>query len=167
VRLEIFTTLKTAAQQGMIVLLCLEEGGSLFLWKCLHSLTWARSIIAVWRLCHLLSHSSLSCVCIYIYICMACPLPDVPVRICRNRNEQEQTANKKTDTWISSVRNNRQQTVSGQNYWVFRLCSDCRTHPFRRWICSHHQLRAGDTPTVLGPLERSELDLLNHMPSSF
>jgi hypothetical protein len=52
-----------------------------------------------------------------------------------------------------------------QNYRVFGLCPlsrilrKWRTQSFRNWICFHLQVR-GETPTLLGPLERANI---NHL----
>jgi hypothetical protein len=49
-----------------------------------------------------------------------------------------------------------------QNYWDFRLCPSSgilktRRQPFRNWISFRPQVM-GETPTLLGPLERANLN---------
>jgi hypothetical protein len=48
-----------------------------------------------------------------------------------------------------------------QNYWVSERCPSSgilktREHRFGKWVCFRPQL-SGETPTVLGPLERANL----------
>ena len=38
-------------------------------------------------------------------------------------------------TWLAKV-----QLKIRQKYNMTNACSDCRTHPPRRWWCSHHQI---------------------------
>jgi hypothetical protein len=51
---------------------------------------------------------------------------------------------------------------NAQNYWVFRLCPSSgilktTKYYFGNWICFRRQER-GETPTLLGPLERANLN---------
>jgi hypothetical protein len=55
-----------------------------------------------------------------------------------------------------------------QRYWVFGLCPSSgfflnnneKTQRFGNWICFRTQVK-GETPTLLGPLERANLNHLN------
>jgi hypothetical protein len=48
-----------------------------------------------------------------------------------------------------------------ENYWVFGLCPSSgilktrKTQGFGNWTCFLPQVRDGETPTLLGPLERA------------
>jgi hypothetical protein len=51
-----------------------------------------------------------------------------------------------------------------QNYWVFGLCPssgflEIRKQRFGSWICFRPQVR-GKTPTLFGPLETANFNLL-------
>jgi hypothetical protein len=53
-------------------------------------------------------------------------------------------------------------TKDTQNYWVFGLCPlpgilESRKQCFRNWICFHPHVK-GEIPTLLGPLERANLN---------
>jgi hypothetical protein len=63
---------------------------------------------------------------------------------------------------------------STQNYWVLGLCPssgilETRKQRFGNWICFRPEVK-GETPTLLGPLERANLSHwitdLNHWTSN-
>jgi hypothetical protein len=51
-----------------------------------------------------------------------------------------------------------------QNYWVFGLFPSSgilgtrKTQRFGNWICFRPQVRGEETPTLLGPLDRANLN---------